>query len=92
MQSIEVTNTYFNLSDQNKSRLNEINKIKDYFNSEIPERKIMSKKLSKYIAAFDYFDKTLIVLKTIKISEKTMKISEKIVEMHKIKKQCFQHI
>ena len=33
-----------------KFRLNEINKIKDYFNSEIQERKIMSKKLSKYIA------------------------------------------
>ena len=50
------------LSDQTKFRLNEINKIKDYFNSEIQERKTMSKKLSKYIAAFDYIDKTLIVL------------------------------
>ena len=49
------------LSDQTKFRLNEINKIKDYFNSEIQERKTMSKKLSKYIAAFDYIDKTLIV-------------------------------
>ena len=50
------------LSDQTKFRLNEINKIKDYFNSEIQERKKISKKLSKYIAAFDYIDKTLIVL------------------------------
>ena len=50
------------LSDQTKFRLNEINKIKDYFNSEIQERNTMSKKLSKYFAAFDYFDKTLIVL------------------------------
>ena len=50
------------LSDQTKFRLNEINKIKEYFNSEIQERKTMSKKLSKYIAAFDYIDKTLIVL------------------------------
>ena len=32
-----------------KFRVNEINKIKDYFNSEIQKRK-MSKKLSKYIA------------------------------------------
>ena len=47
------------LSDQTKFRLKEINKIKDYFNSEIQERKTMSKKLSKYI---DYIDKTLIVL------------------------------
>ena len=50
------------LSDQTKFRLNEINKIKDYFNSEIQERKTMSEKFSKYIAAFDYIDKTLIVL------------------------------
>ena len=48
-------------SDQTKFRLNKIMKLKT-FNSEIWERKIMSKKLSKYIAAFDYFDKTLIVL------------------------------
>ena len=48
--------------DQTKFRLNEINKIKDYFDSEIQERKMMSKKLSKYIAAFHYFDKALIVL------------------------------
>ena len=49
-------------SDQTKFRLNEINKIKDYFNTEIQERKTMKQKLSKYIAAFDYIDKTLIVL------------------------------
>ena len=60
--SIKVASKYSNLSNQTKFRLNEINKIKDHFNSEIQERKIMSKKLSKYIAAFDYFDKTLIVL------------------------------
>ena len=60
--SNEVTNIYLNLSDQIKLILNGINKIKCYFNSEIQERKIMSKKLSKYIAAFDYFDKASIVL------------------------------
>ena len=49
------------MSDQTKFRLNEINKIKDYFNSEIRERKAISKKLSKYIAAFDYADKIFIV-------------------------------
>ena len=52
------------MSDKTKFTLNEINKIKDYFNSEIQERKIMNKKLCKYIAAFDYFDKALIVLST----------------------------
>ena len=50
------------LNDQTKFRLNDINKIKDYFNSEIRETKTISKKLSKYIAAFDYVDKIFIVL------------------------------
>ena len=39
-----------------------IKTIKDYFIGEIKERKWMSKRLSKYIASFDYFDKSLIVL------------------------------
>ena len=50
------------LSDQTKFRLNEINKIKEYFESEIKERKAIIKKLSKYIASFNYTDKTSIVL------------------------------
>ena len=45
-----------------KFRLNEISKIKNYFNSEISQRKWCSKKLSKYVSAFDYKDKILIVL------------------------------
>ena len=53
VNSIETLNKYLDLSDQTKFRLNEINKSKDYFNAEIRERKIMSKKLSKYIAALD---------------------------------------
>ena len=47
------------LSDQTKFWLNQINKVINYFNSEIQERKTMSKKLSKYIAAFDCIDKIL---------------------------------
>ena len=62
MKSIKTTNMYSNLTDQTKFRLTEINKIEYYFNSEIYERKVMSKKLNKYIAAFHYFDKTLIAL------------------------------
>ena len=58
----EATNIYSNLSNQTKFRLNEINKMKDYFNANIQERKTMSTKPSKYIAAFNYFDKTLIAL------------------------------
>ena len=37
--SIEATNISSNLRDQTKVRLNEIDKIKGYFNSEIQERK-----------------------------------------------------
>ena len=42
-------------------------KIKNHFNAKIQKRKIMikiimSKKRSKYISAFDYFDKILIIL------------------------------
>ena len=40
-----------------KFRLDEINKLKDYLNSEIKERKDIVKKISKYIVAFDYADK-----------------------------------
>ena len=40
----------------------EINDIKDYFNSEIQESRAMNKRLSKYIAVFDYIDNTFIIL------------------------------
>ena len=37
------------LTDVNKYRLDEINKIKDYFNNEIKERKDIIKNLNKYL-------------------------------------------
>ena len=52
---------YPNLNDQT-FRLNEINKIKDYFITEIREKELISKRLSEYISSFDYLDKSLIVL------------------------------
>ena len=58
MNKIDKTN----LTNQTKFRLNEINKIKDYFNSQINQRKSCSKKLSKYVAAFDYIYKILTAL------------------------------
>ena len=45
-----------------KFTLDEINKIKDYLNVEIKERKDIVKKISKYIVAFDYADKLFITL------------------------------
>ena len=51
-----------NLSEQTKFRLNEISKIENYFIEEINQRKSCSQKLNKYITAFDYIDKILVVL------------------------------
>ena len=50
------------LVDINKYRLNEIHKIKDYFNNEINDRKNIIKKLSKYKVTLDYLDKIFITL------------------------------
>ena len=64
--SHETHNIYPNLgvslSDQQQFRLNKINEIKDYFVAKIKERELMSKRLSKYIASLDHFNKSLIVL------------------------------
>ena len=52
-----------NLSEQTQFRLNEISKIEDYFKEKINQRKLYSKKLSKYATAFGYIDKILVVLR-----------------------------
>ena len=55
--SIETSNLV-----KQQFRLNKINEIKNYFIVEIKERELMSKRMSNYVASFDYFDKSLIVL------------------------------
>ena len=50
-----------NTSSKQQLKLNKINEIKDYFIAEIKERELMSKRLSKYITSFEYFDKSLII-------------------------------
>ena len=50
------------LNDLTKFRLDEINKIKDYLNAEIKERKDIVKKISKYSVALDFADKLFITL------------------------------
>ena len=70
--SVERPNIYPNLnatslneiplSNQQHFRLNKINEIKDYLVAKIKERELMSKRLGKYIAFCNYFDKSLIVL------------------------------
>ena len=63
--SNETHNIYSNLdvslSDQQQFRPKKINEVKDYFVAEIKERQLMSKRLSKYIASFEYSDKSLII-------------------------------
>ena len=51
-----------NLTEQRKIRLDEISEIENFFIEEINQRKSCSKKLSKYVAAFDYIVQALIVL------------------------------
>ena len=62
---IELTDTAELSSSErtaNKYRLDEINKIRDYFNNEIKEGKDIIKKLNKYLVSSDYFDKIFITL------------------------------
>ena len=59
-----IEHSSIDTSDLNSQQfsLNKIIKIEDFFTTEIKERELMSKKLSKYISVFDYFDKSLIFL------------------------------
>ena len=71
--SHEAHNIYPNssatsLRDQRQFRLNKINEIKDYFVAENKERELMSKRTSKYISSFDYFDKSSVKTRTISIA------------------------
>ena len=50
------------ISNEQQLGLNKINGVKDYFITEIRERKLMSKNLSKYVASFEYLNKSLIFL------------------------------
>ena len=60
MNNLELTDTAE--TSVNNYRLNQIEKIKDYFNNEINERKDIIKKLNKYLVSFDYLDKIFITL------------------------------
>ena len=62
IESIELNSIDTSNLNNEQFRLNKISQIEDSFIAEIKERELMSKKLSKYISFFDYFDKSLIVL------------------------------
>ena len=75
MNNISVTDTsalHLELADVNKYRLDEINKIKEYFDNEIKERKDIIKKLNKYLVSFDYLDK---IFSTLSASFGTLSIA-----------------
>ena len=67
-RTIELLKEYLRINNiiesanLNKYRLDEINKIRDYFNNEIKERNDIIKKLNKYLVSFDYLDKVFITL------------------------------
>ena len=60
MSNCNRANDMSELNDLTKFRLDEINKIKDYLNAEIKDRKDVVRKISKYIVSFDYADKLFI--------------------------------
>ena len=67
LKTIKLLKEYLRMNnleftDVNKYRLDEINKIKEYFDNEIKERKDIIKKLNKYLVSFDYLDKKFITL------------------------------
>ena len=51
-----------NLTEQTKFQLDEISRIENYFYQEIDKENHTVKKLNKYVTAFDYIDKILILL------------------------------
>ena len=53
------------LEDQSNYRINEMRKIKDYFNEEIQYQQFLTNKVSKYLTAFDYSNKILTAVLTV---------------------------
>ena len=65
MNNISVADTsalHLELTDVNMYRLDEISKVKEYFDNEIKERKDIIKKSNKYLVSFGYLDKIFIIL------------------------------
>ena len=62
-----MSNSNLELNDLTKFRLDEINKIKDFLNSEIKERKVIIKKISKYML--------LLIMQTLSASFGTLSIA-----------------
>ena len=62
----ETIDTKYSSEDQSNYRLNEISKIKDYFNEEIKyQQSLTTNKLNKYLTVFDVLSKILTVFLTV---------------------------
>ena len=104
MSKANRANEISEIKDLTKFRLDEINKIKDYFNAEIKERKDIIKKISKYIVAFDHADKRFITLsasfgtltgivkKLLNITRKKKKEHNKIIALARSKLNIIENL
>ena len=59
--SIEVIDRR-NFTEETKIGVDKITEIENYFHEEINQRKLYSNKLSKYVVAFDYIDKMILIV------------------------------
>ena len=64
METINLERKTF-LEDQSNYGLNEISKIKYYFNEEIQYQQFLTNKISKYLTVFDYSNKILTAVLTV---------------------------
>ena len=60
-----INSETINLEDQSNYRLNEISKIKDYFNEEMYYQQSLTNKLNKYLTVFDIINKISTVFLTV---------------------------
>ena len=72
-------NMYPELDTGIQYRLNKVNRIKDYFVAESHERETMNKALCNYTAAFDFFDKTLLVLSATSVTVSIVPLATAVV-------------
>ena len=68
------------LSEQTKLQLSKIIGTENYFFQDINQRKSCSEKLNKYVTAFDYIDKVLVVLSTTSTGVSTISFTSTVGE------------
>ena len=64
-QQLKLNKINTNISNEQQLKLNKINEIKDYLLTEIRERELISKNISKYISSIEYCSKSLFFLSVV---------------------------